>query len=100
MDDVVVVLRGPRLRTRYLAFWPSRQARNAAVACSRSSALLNLRRGCFGGWSPTSGIFPLISSAPCRRIRLRLLIRLQLTRPVTTHPFKNVTHERAGPLAD
>jgi hypothetical protein len=76
-------------RARYLslAVWPSRQARNAAAACSRSSALLSLRRGCFGGW-PTSGILPLISSTPCRRIRSRLLIRVQLTRPVTTHPFK------------
>jgi hypothetical protein len=79
-----------------LAFWPSRQARNAAAACSRSSAFLTLRRGCFGGWSRTSGVFPLISSTPCRRIRLRLLIRAQLTQPVTTHPFKNVTHEQAA----
>jgi hypothetical protein len=58
--------------------------------------LLSLRRGCFGGWSRTSGVFPLISSTPCRRIRLRLLIRVQLTRPATTHAFKNVTHERAA----
>jgi hypothetical protein len=79
-----------------LAFWPSRQARNAAAACSRSSALLSLRRGCFGGRSRTSGILPLISSTPCRCIRLRLLIRVQLTRPVTTHSFKNVTHKRAA----
>jgi hypothetical protein len=86
-----------RCYSRYLslAVWPSRQARNAAAACSRSSALLSLRRRCFGGWS-RSGVFPLISSTPCRRIRLRLLIRVQLTRPVTTHPFKNVTHERAA----
>src|SRR5262249_51266024 len=41
---------------------------NAAAACSRTSALLSLRRGCFGGW-PTSGILPLMFSTPCRRIR-------------------------------
>ena len=70
-----------------LAVWPSRQARNAAAACSRSSALLTLRR-IFGGWSP-SGVLPLISSTPCRRIRLRLLIRDQLTRPLITHAIKN-----------
>src|SRR5262249_57687867 len=29
-----------------LEVWPARHARNAASACSRSSALLNLRRGC------------------------------------------------------
>jgi hypothetical protein len=69
-----------RLRYLSLAFWPSRQARNAASACSRSSALLTLRRGCFGG-SPPDGVLPLTSSTPCRRIRLRLLIRDQLTRP-------------------
>jgi hypothetical protein len=71
-------------RARYLslAVLRSRQARNAAAACSRSSALLSLRRGCFGGRSRTSGILPLISSTPCRRIRLRLLIRDQLTRAV------------------
>src|SRR5262249_12623729 len=60
----------------FLEVWPARQARNAAAARSRSSALLNLRRGFFGG-SATSGILPLISSTPCRRIRLRLAIRDQ-----------------------
>jgi hypothetical protein len=28
--------------------------RNTASACSRSSALLSLRRGCFGGWDDRS----------------------------------------------
>jgi hypothetical protein len=41
-----------------------------------------LRRGCFGGGLSTTGILPLISPTPCRRIRLRLLIRDQLTQPV------------------
>src|SRR5262249_37204867 len=67
-----------------LEVWPARQASNAASACSRSSALLNLRRGCFGGWRATS-VAPLISSTPCRFIRLRLAIRDQFTRPVITH---------------
>ena len=49
-----------------LAFWRSSQARNAAAACSRSSALLSLRRGRFRG---KIGVSSLISSAPCRRIR-------------------------------
>ena len=82
---------------RYLSltFWPSRQARNAAAASSRSSALLNLRR-IFGGWPP-SGVFPLISSTPCFCMRLRLLIRVQLTRPVITHPFKNVGRFAVSP---
>jgi len=71
-----------------LAFWPSRQARNAASACSRSSALLSLRRACLG-CSPPDGILPLTSSTPCRRIRLRLLIRDQLTRaPTTKRPLR------------
>jgi hypothetical protein len=71
---------------RYLSLdvWPSRQARNAAAACSRSSALLNLRRGCFGGGTATD-VAPLISSTPCRRIRRRCFIRDQFVRPVITH---------------
>src|SRR6516165_4759191 len=69
---------------RYLALevWPSRQARNAAAARWRSSALLNLRRGFFGG-SANSGTLPLISSTPCRRIRLRLAICDQFIRAIT-----------------
>src|SRR5689334_7389470 len=72
--------------TRYLslAFWPSRQARNAAAACSRSSALLSLRRAF--GVGPTSGALPLS----------RLLIRDQLKRPDITHLSKNVAHDRAA----
>ena len=70
----------------FLEVWPARQANNAAAACSRSSALLNLRRGCFAGW-PTSGILPLISSTPCRRIRSRVALRDQFTlRPITHFP--------------
>jgi hypothetical protein len=45
--------------------------------------LLNLRRGCFGGW-PTNGISPLISSTPRRRIRRRCSIRFQFVRLVIT----------------
>src|SRR6516165_1164093 len=64
----------------------NRQARNAASACSRSSALLTLRRGRFGRWL-TTGVAPLISSTPCRRIRLRLAIRDQFApRPITHLP--------------
>jgi hypothetical protein len=66
-----------------LDVWPARQARNAAAACSRSSALLTLRRGCFAGWTAT-GVAPLISSTPCRRIQLRCFIRDQFVRPVMT----------------
>ena len=61
-----------------------RQARNAASACSRSSALLNLRRGCFEGWT-SIGVAPLTSSTPCRRMRLRPARRDQFTRPAITH---------------
>src|SRR5215472_19276811 len=64
-----------------LEVWPARHARNAASACSRSSALLILRRGCFGG-SAASGILPLTSSTPCRRIRRRCCIRYDSSRPV------------------
>src|SRR5262249_10865063 len=72
---------------RYLSLdvWPSRQARNGAPGCSRSSALLNLRRGFFGG-SVTRGIASLISSTPCRRMRLRLAIRDQFARTITPPP--------------
>ena len=62
-----------------LALEPSKEC----CRCSRSSALLSLLR-CFGGRSRTSGVLPLISSTPCRRIRLRLLVRDQFTRPVIT----------------
>ena len=70
----------PEAHPRYssLDVWPSRQARNAAAACSQSSALLNLRRGCFGGWLAT-GVAPLTSSTPYRRMRLRLAARDQFT---------------------
>jgi hypothetical protein len=67
-----------------LEVWPARQARNAAAACSRSSTLLNLRRGCFGGGTATD-VAPLMSSTPRRRIRLRCFIRDQFVRPDITH---------------
>src|SRR5262249_40820533 len=67
-----------------LEVWPARQAKNAAAACSRSSALLNLRRGCFGGGTATD-VAPLMSSTPRRRIRLRCFIRDQFVRPDITH---------------
>jgi len=66
-----------------LEVWPARQARNAPSACSRSSALRNLGRGFFGG-SATTGILPLTSSTPCRRIRRRCCIRDQFVRPLMT----------------
>jgi hypothetical protein len=58
---------------------------NAAAACSRSSALLNLRRGgrLFKSGA-TMDVPPLISSTPRRRIRLRCFIRDQFVRPVMT----------------
>src|SRR5262249_24856054 len=68
----------------FLEVWPARQAKNAAAACSRSSALLNLRRGCFGGGTATD-VAPLMSSTPRRRIRLRCFIRDQFVRPDITH---------------
>src|SRR6516165_10134016 len=79
---------------RYLSsdVWPSRQARNAAAACSRSSALLNLRRGFFGGWA-NSGTLPSISSTLCRRIRLRVAIRDQFTRAIT-HTLSKAAGEK------
>jgi hypothetical protein len=77
----------------FLEVWPARQARNAAAACSRSSALLNLRRGFFGG-SATSGILPLISSTPCRRIRLRLAICDQFIRPAIKRTFSQHARSR------
>ena len=46
--------------------------------------MLNLRRGCFEGWT-SIGVAPLTSSTPCRRIRLRLARRDQFTRPDITH---------------
>jgi len=77
-----------------LDVWPARQARHAAVACSRSSALLNLRRGCLGGWLATGGL-SLRFSTPCRRMRLRLAIRDQFTRPAITH-FLATQQSRRG----
>src|SRR5262249_43712734 len=77
-----------------LEVWPVRQARNTASACSRSSALLNLRRGCFGGSAATSGILPLTSSTPCRFIRPRS--RHRSGKPAyKTHPAPpNVKNEK------
>src|SRR5205823_8719213 len=69
----------------FLEVWPARQARNAAAACSRNSALLNLRRrGCSFAGGVTMGVPPLTSSTPRRRIRLRCFIRDQFVRPVMT----------------
>src|SRR5262249_52390787 len=73
-----------RLSYLSLAVWPARQSSNTASACSRSSALVNLRRGFFRGWT-SIGVAPLASSTPCRRIRFRLDIRDQFTRPDITH---------------
>ena len=83
VDESAAAMRG---QARYLSLdvCPSRQARNAAAACSRSSALLNLRRGCFGG-SLATGVAPLISSTPRRCIRRRCFIRDQFVRPAITH---------------
>ena len=77
-----------------LEVWPARQARNAAAACSRSSALLNLRRGCFGGGTATD-VAPLMSSTPRRRIRLRCFIRDQFVRPDIMH-FLATQQSRRG----
>ena len=68
-------------RARYLSLevWPSRQARNAAAACSRSSALLNLRRGVFAG-SVMTDVPPFTSSTPRRRIRSRSPRRQKMKR--------------------
>ena len=71
--------RGARLSRMYAGCGP-----NAAAACSRSSALLSLRRGCFGGGTATD-VAPLISSTPRRRIRLRCFIRDHFVRPDITH---------------
>jgi hypothetical protein len=76
--------------------WLERQARNAASACSRSSALLILRRGL--GAAPTSGVLAFLSSMPCRCIRLRLLIRDQFTRAVMTYSFKHAPSRDARKL--
>ena len=81
--------RGARVQNRrylFLVVWPSRQARNAAAACSRSSALLSRRRGCLFAGGVTIGVPPLTSSTPRRRIRLRCFIRDQFVRPVMTRP--------------
>ena len=59
--------------------------RRAFHACSRSSALLSRRRGCLFAGGVTMGIPPLTSSTPRRRIRLRLAMRDQFTRPDITH---------------
>jgi hypothetical protein len=56
--------------------------------------LLNLRRGCFGG-SAASGILPLTSSTPCRRIRRRCCIRDQFVRPLMT-PIDCNHHSKAA----
>jgi hypothetical protein len=99
------VLSGQLGRYLSLEVWPARQARNAASACSRSSALLILRRGCFGDWLATSGL-SLRSSTPCRRMRLRLAIRDQFARTINPPPTCSaftgqppVKHEKPGGLA-
>jgi hypothetical protein len=99
------VLSGQLGRYLSLEVWPARQARNAASACSRSSALLILRRGCFGDWLATSDL-SLRSSTPCRRMRLRLAIRDQFARTITPPPTCSaftvkppVEHEKPGGLA-
>jgi hypothetical protein len=82
--------------TSYLSLdvWPTRQARNAASACSRSSVLLTLRRGCFEGWLAT-GVAPLSSSAPCRPIRRRCCIRDQFVRPLMTDHHSKAAGKRS-----
>ena len=86
MIFISILLDTRQQRSGYLSLdvWPARQARNAAAACSRSSALVNLRRGCFGGGTATD-VAPLMSSTPCRRMRLRCFIRDQFVRPDITH---------------
>jgi hypothetical protein len=49
----------------FLEVWPVRQARTAASACSRSSALVGWRYGClFKGGAAMGGVPPLTSSTP------------------------------------
>jgi hypothetical protein len=75
----------PRVFRCYLSsleVWPARQARNAASACSRSSALLSRRRGCLFAGVVAMGVPPLTSSTPCRCIRRRCFIRDQFVRPL------------------
>jgi len=79
----------------FLEVWPARQAKNAAAVCWRSSPLLNLRGGCFGG-SETDGILPLISSTPCRRIRSRVAIRDQFIRPIKHFLSARALHSKAA----
>src|SRR5262244_2415334 len=81
-----------------LDVWPARQARNAAAACSRSSALLSRRRGCLLTGAVTMGVPPLKSSTPCRRIRRRCCIRDQFVRPLMT-PIDCNHHSKAAGTA-
>jgi len=65
-------------------------ARTPSKECGRclltKFGLAQFTAGCFAGW-PTSGILPLISSTPCRRIRSRVALRDQFTlRPITHFP--------------
>jgi len=78
-----------------LEVWLVRQARNAASACSRSSALLSRRGGCLFVGGVTMGVLPLTSSTPCRRIRRRWFIRDQFVRPLMT-PIDCTHHSKAA----
>src|SRR5262249_17082237 len=54
-----------QLHYLFLEVWPVRQARTAASACSRSSALVGWRYGClFKGGAAMGGVPPLTSSTP------------------------------------
>jgi len=94
---LTVSRRGRESQARYLFFevWRARQARTAASACSRSSAVLNSLR-CSGGW-PTTGVLSLRSSTPCRRMRLRLATRDQFTRPlgITHTPTRSARSQQS-----
>jgi hypothetical protein len=56
--------------------------------------LLNLRRGFFAG--SMTGILPLTSSTPCRRMRLRLAIRDQFARAITPPQHTRLHSKAAG----
>ena len=78
------------------------QARNAASACSRSSALLSRRGGCLFAGVVTTGIAPLISSTPRRRRikRRRCSIAFQFVRPLMTPIDCNHHSKAAGDHAE
>ena len=72
----------------------------AASACSRSSALLGERRRCgVLGAEAMEEVSPLRSSTPCRRIRLRLFARDQLTRICYPANSKAASHATTSGLA-